>query len=211
MIQPAGLGGSPAVGHFWTATVNASWTDSSARSMSPKTRTRTATDLPYSSRNTRSIAARSTIGTWRQPSGSSWNGRTSTGAPHAAAPPAAQSSAASRSSALITQNPPTYSLPSANGPSVISFSPPSDRTTVAVLRGCSPPANTQAPLCCSRSLNAATASYVGCNSSGDGGGVPSSTKHTLSRYCFIGISSLRGGPLHLAGPSTIHTNGPRRD
>src|SRR5215472_5153130 len=63
MIQPAGLGGIPAVGHRWTATVNASWTDSSAMSMSPNTRTRTATDRPYSARKTRSIAVASMAGT----------------------------------------------------------------------------------------------------------------------------------------------------
>ena len=36
MIQPAGLGGTPSAGQRWTATANASWTASSARSMSPK-------------------------------------------------------------------------------------------------------------------------------------------------------------------------------
>ncbi len=53
---PAGLGGSPADGQRSTAAVNASWTASSARSMSPRTRTRTATARPYSSRNTRAIS-----------------------------------------------------------------------------------------------------------------------------------------------------------
>ena len=95
---------------------------------------------------------------------------------------------------MTTQNPPMYSLPSVNGPSVTSVSPASARTTVAVLGGYRPPANTQAPLSWSRSLNAATAWYVGCISSGDGGGVPSSVRHTLSRYCFIGLSPLRDGP-----------------
>src|SRR5260370_29159702 len=56
MIRPAGLGGIAAAGHRCTATVKASWTDSSARSMSPNTRTRTATARPYSARKTRSIA-----------------------------------------------------------------------------------------------------------------------------------------------------------
>ena len=37
------------------------------------------------------------------------------------------------------------SLPSANGPSVMSTSPRCTRTTVAVLGGCSPPVNTQTP------------------------------------------------------------------
>src|SRR5258708_4347882 len=63
MIHPAGLGGSPVDGHRCTAMVNASWTASSASSMSPKARTRTATARPYSSRNTRSMSAASTAGT----------------------------------------------------------------------------------------------------------------------------------------------------
>src|ERR1700722_1354725 len=57
MIHPAGLGGSPSAGQRWTATAKASWTASSATSMSPKLRTRTATARPYSSRNTRSTPA----------------------------------------------------------------------------------------------------------------------------------------------------------
>src|SRR6516162_3682308 len=63
MIHPAGLGGIPADGHRCNATVNASWTDSSARSMSPNTRTSTATARPYSWRKTCSIAVWSTGGT----------------------------------------------------------------------------------------------------------------------------------------------------
>src|SRR6185437_1353368 len=57
MIQPAGLGGSPAEGHRCTAEANASWTASSAMSMSPKARIKTATARPCSSRKTRSISA----------------------------------------------------------------------------------------------------------------------------------------------------------
>src|SRR6185436_13829186 len=56
MIHPAGLGGRPVDGQRCTAVVNASWTASSAMLMSRKTRTRTATARPYSSRNTRSIS-----------------------------------------------------------------------------------------------------------------------------------------------------------
>ena len=56
MIHPAGLGGRPASGHRCTATANASWTASSAMSMSPKTRTRLATARPDSARNTRSMS-----------------------------------------------------------------------------------------------------------------------------------------------------------
>src|SRR5438309_126296 len=63
MIQPAGRGGSPSAGHRCTAAVNASWTASSATSMSPNWRTRTATARPYSSRNTRSISEMSMTGT----------------------------------------------------------------------------------------------------------------------------------------------------
>jgi hypothetical protein len=62
MIQPAGLGGSPAAGQRSTATVNASWTASSAASMSPNWRTSTATARPYSSRKIRSISAASSSG-----------------------------------------------------------------------------------------------------------------------------------------------------
>ncbi len=47
-IHPAGLGGTPLVGHFSSATRNASWTASSATPMSPQRRTRVATALPDS-------------------------------------------------------------------------------------------------------------------------------------------------------------------
>ena len=56
-------------------------------------------------------------------------------APGRRSPPlAAHASAASRSGALMTQKPPRCSLVSANGPSVVTTSPPSLRTTVADLR-----------------------------------------------------------------------------
>src|ERR1700736_4669097 len=55
-IQPPGLGGRPSDGHRSTATANASWTASSARSMSPKTRTRGATARPELSRKIRATA-----------------------------------------------------------------------------------------------------------------------------------------------------------
>ena len=48
MIHPAGLGGTPSSGQRTTATAKASWTPSSARSMSPNERTRTETARPYS-------------------------------------------------------------------------------------------------------------------------------------------------------------------
>src|SRR5262245_54067552 len=60
MIHPVGLGGAPSDGHRCNAIVNASCTASSARSMSPRWRTRTATARPYPSRNRRSIADAST-------------------------------------------------------------------------------------------------------------------------------------------------------
>src|SRR5215211_7920144 len=63
MIQPAGLWGRPADGQRCTAAANASWTASSATSMSPKTPTRTATARPYSWRKTRSISAAGRAGT----------------------------------------------------------------------------------------------------------------------------------------------------
>src|SRR5262249_10021327 len=63
IIHPAGLGGRPLDGHRCTAIVNASWTASSATSMSPKWRTRTATARPYSSRYTRSISEAVVAGT----------------------------------------------------------------------------------------------------------------------------------------------------
>src|SRR5580700_2488586 len=63
MIHPAGLGGSPASGHRRAASANASWTASSAVSMSPKTRVRTATARPYSSRKTPSMSASTGPGT----------------------------------------------------------------------------------------------------------------------------------------------------
>src|SRR6476646_7417945 len=63
MIQPAGLGGSPLAGQRPTAVANASWTASSATSMSPKTPTRTATARPYCSRKTRSISGAPIAGT----------------------------------------------------------------------------------------------------------------------------------------------------
>src|SRR5271155_3707292 len=53
-IHPPGLGGSPAVGHLAAATVNASWTASSAASISPRKRIRVATQRPYSRRKTAS-------------------------------------------------------------------------------------------------------------------------------------------------------------
>src|ERR1022692_4894650 len=55
-IQPPGLGGRPVSGHFCTATTKASWTASSASSMSPRRRTSVATARPYSSRNTPAMA-----------------------------------------------------------------------------------------------------------------------------------------------------------
>ena len=57
VIQPPGLGGMPSPGHLARATVNASCTASSARSMSPNERIKLATARPYSSRKLLSISA----------------------------------------------------------------------------------------------------------------------------------------------------------
>src|SRR5580692_10176097 len=54
-IHAPGLGGWPSDGHLATATVNASWTASSAASISPRKRIRVATQRPYSRRNTSSM------------------------------------------------------------------------------------------------------------------------------------------------------------
>src|SRR5215467_421756 len=51
-IHAPGLGGSPSDGHLAAATVNASWTASSAASISPRKRIRAATHRPYSRRKT---------------------------------------------------------------------------------------------------------------------------------------------------------------
>ena len=66
VIQPPGLGGRPSRGHLVNATANASWTASSARSMSPKTRIRVATERPEFSRKIWPTAAASTAAK-RQP------------------------------------------------------------------------------------------------------------------------------------------------
>src|SRR5215211_4866620 len=57
VIQPPGLGGTPSHGHLPRATAKASWTASSARSMSPKARIRAASDRPDSSRKIRPTSA----------------------------------------------------------------------------------------------------------------------------------------------------------
>src|SRR5918995_733273 len=59
VIQPPGFGGRPSRGHLRSAIANASWTASSARSMSPKTRIRLATACPDSSRKIRPTSASS--------------------------------------------------------------------------------------------------------------------------------------------------------
>src|SRR5215472_5102777 len=141
-------------------------------------------------------------------SASSWNGRTSTGSRQAAEPLAAQSSAASRSAAWMTQSPPSCSLVFANGPSVVTTWPLWARTTVAVEGGCSPPPNTQAPAAWSSALKASTASYA-CWFFSSGRGEAPSTMCTASRYCFMSISLHLGR--RLASPSTLFTNGVRRN
>jgi hypothetical protein len=84
----------------------------------------------------------------------------------------------------MIQIPPMCSLPSTNGPSVVSTSPDSAEswTTVAVLDGNSPPAKTHAPAAMISSFSAATSFMIWSMSAG---GAPSSGWNTLSMYCFI--------------------------
>src|SRR5215467_2166734 len=151
------------------------------------------------------MATVSATGT-RYSSPTSWNGRTSTGAPQASDPLAAQASAASRSGAVMTQKPPSCSLVSANGPSVVTTCPFWERTTVAVSGGWRPPAKTQAPADWTSALNASTALNRRWISSSGGTGSPS-TVCTASRYCLMaGLpSSAFGWPR--AGPLIAVTNG----
>ena len=72
----------------------------------------------------------------------------------------------------MIQNPPMCSLPSANGPSVMSRSPPSARSTVAVSGGCRPPVKTQAPAARISAFTASMSRMIGSRISG-GGGSPS--------------------------------------
>src|SRR5207245_4583153 len=61
-IHAPGLGGWPSDGHLATARVNASWTASSAASISPRKRIRVATQRPYSRRKTAStVTARESM------------------------------------------------------------------------------------------------------------------------------------------------------
>ena len=57
VIHAPGLRGTPSLGQRSSATIQASWTASSARSKSPRTRMSDATARPDSRRNRRSIAA----------------------------------------------------------------------------------------------------------------------------------------------------------
>jgi hypothetical protein len=118
--------------------------------------------------------------------GSSWNGRASTGAPQALVAPAAQASAASRSAALMTQKPPSCSLVSANGPSVVSYSPSRTRTTVAVSGGNSPPPNTKAPSACSLGIERGDLGVQLLDDLRGRLGL-ASTMCTDNRYCFIAL------------------------
>src|SRR5215831_15480908 len=129
------------------------------------------------------MATVSATGT-RYSSPTSWNGRTSTGAPQASEPLAAQVSAASRSGTLMTQNPPSCSLVSANGPSVVTTCPFWERTTVAVSGGWRPPAKTQIPADWTSALNTSTALNRCWITSSGGIGSPS-TMCTASRYSLI--------------------------
>src|SRR6266568_3092124 len=100
------------------------------------------------------------------------SGRTSIGRCVTSASLRADSSAASRSGSRKIVNPPTCSLPSVNGPSVVSVSPPLTRTTVAVLAGCSPALKTHDPAAFRSLPQASTPAMIGSSTSG-GGGSPS--------------------------------------
>lgn len=100
VIQPPGFGGSPPAGHFRNASANASWTASSARSMSPKIRIRVATERPDSSRKIRPISASSSMGN-DQPPAVSTNGQTSIGDEISRVTFDAQPRASSRSAASM--------------------------------------------------------------------------------------------------------------
>ncbi len=120
--QPAGLGGRPSRGQRSSAAAKASWTASSATSMSPKTRTRTATARPYSCRKTRSISSAVTRPARRPISLS----LAVIERPDLEREPGdlgelrgSSRSASSRSATSMTVKPPRCSLPSANGPSVM--------------------------------------------------------------------------------------------
>src|SRR3712207_5072116 len=94
------------------------------------------------------------------------------------------------------------SLASTKGPSLVTTSPPSDRTTVAMSAGSRPPPNTHRPAAWTSVLKASTSSNACCISSGDGIGSPS-TMCTLSRYCFMGVPPRgRAGTVPTSTPST---------
>ena len=172
MIHPAGLGGTPLCGHRSSAAAKASCTASSALSMSPHTRTSTDTARPYSSRKTRSISDDGEHRSRRRSAvASPWNGRTSIG---------------SRRRARVAQPPlervvEVGRLDDREAAEVLLALDeravgeqrrrrPSARTTVAVLGGCSPPANTQLPAASSSRLIAQISRITGSSTSGGGGG-----------------------------------------
>ena len=103
-IQPAGLSGTPSVGHRCTAAAKASWTASSASVMSPNMRISVATAWPCASRNARSTSSIHRLPQWP---GASWRrpvarkGRTSMSWLIASTTFSAHASASSRLSALM--------------------------------------------------------------------------------------------------------------
>ena len=138
MVHPAGLGGSPVTGQRSRAVVKASWTASSARSMSPQVRTSTATARPYSARNTRSIAAAETGVAIGSVVDDGLEGPDLDRQPGRAGKPSSPDQGGVEVDGRMMVKPPTCSLPSVNGPSVITTSPPVARRTVAVLGGMEP-------------------------------------------------------------------------
>ena len=206
-IQPAGFGGTPVSGQRSAATRNASWTASSATSMSPKRRTRVAIAWPDSSRKTCSTVSAAAD------TGSTAPARPETAAPRPVAPQAtvalrAQARAASRSGASMIQNPPSCSFDSGNGPSVRMISPSAcARATVAVDAGCRPPPNTHTPSRLISSLSASTSAYMRSIVSCGGSSSPS-IMYTDNRYCVIVNPPSRVGSAPYR-PSITPTNGDR--
>ena len=170
--------GQPVDGQQATAAANASWTASSARSMSPKSPTRTATAQPHCSRKTHPRPPRRSAGTPGLSPGS-WNGRTSTGrvVTRASLPPHA--SAASGSRALTMVNPPTCSLPSAKGPSVTSVSRRRPAPPWPCWAGAAPGEHPPRPPI--SSFRASRSRSIRSSSSAGGAGRRAGS---LGRYCF---------------------------
>ena len=160
--------GAPLPGQRCTATVNASWTASSATSMSPTTRTRTATARPYPSgrpaRSPKGIPATCRC----HPAGSVLQRPDLDREGDRPGELAAPLQGGVEIGCLDDGEPAQVLLALDVGPSVVSTSLPFSRTTVAVLDGCRPPANTQAPAARSSAFTPSTSRMIGSRNSADG-------------------------------------------